>query len=32
MLVRIGFSADSNDAFMFRGLTSATVYARGVEF
>ncbi len=32
MLVRIGFSADPDDAFMFWGLASGTVDARGFEF
>jgi len=32
MLVRIGFSADPDDAFMFWGLASGTVDTRGFEF
>ena len=32
MLVRVGFSADPDDAFMFWGLASGTVDARGFEF
>jgi len=32
MLVRIGFSADPDDAFMFWGLASGTVDPRGFEF
>jgi 1,4-dihydroxy-6-naphthoate synthase len=32
MLVRVGFSADPDDAFMFWGLASGTVGARGHEF
>jgi 1,4-dihydroxy-6-naphthoate synthase len=32
MLVRIGFSADPDDAFMFWGLASGTVDARGFQF
>jgi 1,4-dihydroxy-6-naphthoate synthase len=32
MLIRIGFSADPDDAFMFWGLASGTVDARGFEF
>src|SRR5216684_6561082 len=32
MLVRIGFSADPDDAFMFWGLASGVVDARGFEF
>jgi 1,4-dihydroxy-6-naphthoate synthase len=32
MLVRIGFSADPDDAFMFWGLASGTVDTRGYEF
>ena len=32
MLVRVGFSADPDDAFMFWGLASGTVDRRGLEF
>jgi 1,4-dihydroxy-6-naphthoate synthase len=32
MLVRVGFSADPDDAFMFWGLASGTVDTRGHEF
>src|SRR5579859_4512994 len=32
MLVRIGFSADPDDAFMFWGLASGTVETRGYAF
>ena len=32
MLIRVGFSADPDDAFMFWGLASGTVSARGYEF
>jgi 1,4-dihydroxy-6-naphthoate synthase len=32
MLIRVGFSADPDDAFMFWGLASGTVGARGYEF
>jgi 1,4-dihydroxy-6-naphthoate synthase len=32
MLVRVGFSADPDDAFMFWGLASGTVETRGFEF
>jgi len=32
MFVRVGFSADPDDAFMFWGLASGTVDARGFEF
>jgi 1,4-dihydroxy-6-naphthoate synthase len=32
MLIRVGFSADPDDAFMFWGLASGTVDARGHEF
>jgi 1,4-dihydroxy-6-naphthoate synthase len=32
MLVRVGFSADPDDAFMFWGLASGTVDTRGYEF
>ena len=32
MLIRVGFSADPDDAFMFWGLASGTVAARGYEF
>jgi len=32
MLVRVGFSADPDDAFMFWGLASGTVDTRGFEF
>ena len=32
MLVRVGFSADPDDAFMFWGLASGTVDRRGFEF
>src|SRR5437868_1740478 len=32
MVIRIGFSADPDDAFMFWGLASGTVDARGFEF
>jgi 1,4-dihydroxy-6-naphthoate synthase len=32
MLIRVGFSADPDDAFMFWGLASGTVGARGHEF
>jgi 1,4-dihydroxy-6-naphthoate synthase len=32
MLIRVGFSADPDDAFMFWGLASGTVDARGFEF
>jgi 1,4-dihydroxy-6-naphthoate synthase len=32
MLIRVGFSADPDDAFMFWGLASGTVDARGYEF
>jgi 5,8-dihydroxy-2-naphthoate synthase len=32
MLVRVGFSADPDDAFMFWGLASGTVETRGYEF
>jgi 1,4-dihydroxy-6-naphthoate synthase len=32
MLVRLGFSADPDDAFMFWGLASGTVDSRGFEF
>src|SRR5438309_6445849 len=32
MRIRIGFSADPDDAFMFWGLASGTVDARGFEF
>jgi 1,4-dihydroxy-6-naphthoate synthase len=32
MLIRVGFSADPDDAFMFWGLASGTVNARGYEF
>jgi 1,4-dihydroxy-6-naphthoate synthase len=32
MLIRVGFSADPDDAFMFWGLASATVDSRGHEF
>jgi 1,4-dihydroxy-6-naphthoate synthase len=32
MLVRVGFSADPDDAFMFWGLSSGTVDPRGFEF
>src|SRR6266516_2088356 len=32
MVIRVGFSADPDDAFMFWGLASGTVDARGYEF
>jgi 1,4-dihydroxy-6-naphthoate synthase len=32
MLVRVGFSADPDDAFMYWGLSSGTVAPRGYEF
>jgi 1,4-dihydroxy-6-naphthoate synthase len=32
MLIRVGFSADPDDAFMFWGLASGTVPARGYDF
>ncbi|MBV8064082.1 MAG: ABC transporter substrate-binding protein [Actinobacteria bacterium] len=32
MLVRVGFSADPDDAFMYWGIASGTVDARGFEF
>jgi len=32
MLIRVGFSADPDDAFMFWGLSSGTVDPRGFEF
>ena len=32
MLIRVGFSADPDDAFMFWGLASGAVDARGYEF
>src|SRR5213075_2876015 len=32
MLIRVGFSADPDDAFMFWGLASGTVSGRGHEF
>jgi 5,8-dihydroxy-2-naphthoate synthase len=32
MLIRVGFSADPDDAFMFWGLASGTVSTRGHEF
>jgi 1,4-dihydroxy-6-naphthoate synthase len=32
MLIRVGFSADPDDAFMFWGLASGTVDARGYRF
>jgi 1,4-dihydroxy-6-naphthoate synthase len=32
MLVRVGFSADPDDAFMYWGVASGTVDARGYEF
>jgi len=32
MLIRVGFSADPDDAFMFWGLASGAVDARGFEF
>src|ERR1700739_1779084 len=32
MLVRVGFSADPDDAFMFWGLASGTVDTRGYDF
>jgi 1,4-dihydroxy-6-naphthoate synthase len=32
MLIRVGFSADPDDAFMFWGLASGTVDTRGYEF
>ena len=32
MLIRVGFSADPDDAFMFWGLASGTVDAQGFEF
>src|SRR5919206_1486049 len=32
MLIRVGFSADPDDAFMFWGLASGTVDVRGYEF
>ena len=32
MLIRVGFSADPDDAFMFWGLASGTVDPRGFEF
>src|SRR5712691_10893570 len=32
MLIRVGFSADPDDAFMFWGLASGTVDTRGHEF
>jgi 1,4-dihydroxy-6-naphthoate synthase len=32
MLIRVGFSADPDDAFMFWGLASGTVDSRGLEF
>ncbi len=32
MLIRVGFSADPDDAFMFWGLASGTVEARGYAF
>jgi 1,4-dihydroxy-6-naphthoate synthase len=32
MLIRVGFSADPDDAFMFWGIASGTVDARGYEF
>jgi len=32
MLIRVGFSADPDDAFMFWGLASAAVDTRGYEF
>jgi len=32
MVIRVGFSADPDDAFMFWGLASGTVNARGYEF
>ena len=32
MLIRVGFSADPDDAFMFWGLASGTVDRRGFEF
>ena len=32
MLVRVGFSADPDDAFMYWGIASGTVDRRGIEF
>ncbi|HEY2373901.1 MAG TPA: MqnA/MqnD/SBP family protein [Gaiellaceae bacterium] len=32
MLIRVGFSADPDDAFMFWGLASETVHPRGYDF
>jgi len=32
MEIRVGFSADPDDAFMFWGLASGTVDPRGYEF
>ena len=32
MLIRVGFSADPDDAFMYWGVASGTVDARGYEF
>src|SRR5438128_5929152 len=32
MLIRVGFSADPDDAFMFWGLASGTVDSQGFEF
>ena len=32
MLIRVGFSADPDDAFMFWGLASGTVDPQGFEF
>src|SRR5881397_2096001 len=32
MLIRVGFSADPDDAFMFWGLASGTVSTRGHDF
>ena len=32
MLIRVGFSADPDDAFMFWGLASGTVDPRGYDF
>jgi 1,4-dihydroxy-6-naphthoate synthase len=32
MLIRVGFTADPDDAFMFWGLASGTVDTRGFEF
>src|SRR5213082_2369949 len=32
MVIRVGFSADPDDAFMYWGVASGTVDARGYEF